>query len=117
MLFLFNLGFSVLFFSISILLTPKLTCKARFAYTVIAVDAIFANTIVTWVTGTIINIYLTVGACGKKVYYVKILTFFICKILFHVKNVMSNSIFRDEGAFMLFSSYLKFHVGTGRCIC
>lgn len=51
---------------ISILLTPKLTCEARFAYTVIAIDAIFANTIVTWVTGTIINIYLAVGACGKS---------------------------------------------------
>lgn len=73
------------FFFISILLTPELTCEARFAYTVIAIDAIFANTIVTWVTGTIINIYLTVGACGKKVYHVKIRTIFICKILFHMK--------------------------------
>lgn len=59
------------FVSISILLTPKLTCEARFAYAVIAIDAIFANTIVTRVTGTIIKIDLTVGACRKKVHHVK----------------------------------------------
>lgn len=64
----------VCFVFISILPTPKLTCEARFAYAVIAIDAIFANPVVTWVTGTIINIYLTVGACGKKVDHVKILT-------------------------------------------
>lgn len=38
------------------------TSEARFANTVIAVDAIFADAIVTWVTGTIIEIYLTVCA-------------------------------------------------------
>lgn len=65
---------SVFCFFISALLTPKLTCEARFAYAVIAIDAIFANPVVTWVTGTIINIDLTVGACGKKVDHVKILT-------------------------------------------
>lgn len=70
------------FFPCSILFTPKLTCEARFAYTVIAIDAIFANAIVTWVTGTIIIIYLTVGACGKKVNHVKILTFFSVKYYF-----------------------------------
>lgn len=36
------------------------TCKARFANTVITVDAIFADSIVTWVAGTIIKVYLTV---------------------------------------------------------
>lgn len=51
-----------------------LTCEARFAYAVIAIDAIFANPVVTWVTGTVINIDLTVGACGKKTDHVKILT-------------------------------------------
>lgn len=43
-----------------------LTSEARFANTVIAVDAIFADAIVTWVTGTIIEIYLTVCACVDK---------------------------------------------------
>lgn len=62
------------FFLISVLLTPKLTCEARFAYAVIAIDAIFANPVVTWVTGTVINIDLTVGACEKKIDHVKILT-------------------------------------------
>lgn len=38
------------------------TSKARFAYTVIAVDAIFADAIVTWVTGTIVKVDLTVCA-------------------------------------------------------
>lgn len=38
------------------------TSEARFANTVIAVDAIFADAIVTWVTGTIIKVYLTVCA-------------------------------------------------------
>lgn len=36
------------------------TCEARFANTVIAVDAIFANAIITRVIGTIIKVYLTV---------------------------------------------------------
>lgn len=43
-----------------------LTSEARFANTVVAIDAIFANAIVTRVTGTIIKIYLTVGACRDK---------------------------------------------------
>lgn len=60
-------------FFISVLLTPKLTCEARFAYAVIAIDAIFANPVVTWVTGTIINVDLTVGACEKKVDHVKMI--------------------------------------------
>lgn len=38
------------------------TCEARFANTVITVDAIFADAIVTWVTGTIIKVYFTVCA-------------------------------------------------------
>lgn len=38
------------------------TSEARFANTVIAVDAIFANAIVTRITGTIIKVYLTVSA-------------------------------------------------------
>lgn len=38
------------------------TSKARFANTVIAVDAIFADAIVTWVTGTIVKVDLTVCA-------------------------------------------------------
>lgn len=43
-----------------------LTSEARFANTVVAIDAIFADAIVTRVTGTIIKIYLTVGACRDK---------------------------------------------------
>lgn len=43
-----------------------LTSEARFANTVIAVDAIFADAIVTWVTGTIINVFLTICACVDK---------------------------------------------------
>lgn len=38
------------------------TSKARLANTVIAIDAIFADAIVTWATGTIIKVYLTVCA-------------------------------------------------------
>lgn len=38
------------------------TSEARFAHTVIAIDAIFADAIVTWVTGTVIKVYLTVRA-------------------------------------------------------
>lgn len=38
------------------------TSEARFANTVIAVNAIFADTIVTWITGTIIKVHLTVCA-------------------------------------------------------
>lgn len=36
------------------------TGEARFANTVVAVDAIFAEAIVTWVTGTIVKVYFTV---------------------------------------------------------
>lgn len=43
-----------------------LTSEARFANTVIAVDAIFADAIITWVTGTIIKVYLAVCACVDK---------------------------------------------------
>lgn len=43
-----------------------LTSEARFANTVIAVNAIFADAIVTWVTGTIIKVYFTVCACVDK---------------------------------------------------
>lgn len=38
------------------------TCKAWFANTVVAVDAIFANSIITRVTGTVIKVNLAVGA-------------------------------------------------------
>lgn len=38
------------------------TSEARFTNAVIAVDAIFADPIVTWVTGTIIKVYLTIWA-------------------------------------------------------
>lgn len=38
------------------------TCKAWFANAVIAVDAIFANSIIARVTGTVIKVYLAVGA-------------------------------------------------------
>lgn len=48
--------FATLFYS--------LTSKARFAHTVKAVDAIFADAIVTRVTGTVVVVYLTVGAWG-----------------------------------------------------
>lgn len=52
-----------------------LTSEARFANTIIAIDPIFANTIVTWVTGTIIKVYLTVGACVDKSlsFYIRLL--------------------------------------------
>lgn len=36
------------------------TSKARFANTVIAVNAIFADAIITWITGTVIKVYLAV---------------------------------------------------------
>lgn len=38
------------------------TGEARFANAVIAIDAIFANAIVTWVTGAVIKVHLAVGA-------------------------------------------------------
>lgn len=38
------------------------TGEARFANTVIAVDAIFADAVVTWITGTVIKVHLTVWA-------------------------------------------------------
>lgn len=47
-------------------LSEGLTCEARLANTVIAIDAIFTDAIITWVTGTIIKVYLTVGACDDK---------------------------------------------------
>lgn len=40
------------------------TCKARFANTVIAIDAIFANSIITRVTGTVVKVNLAVCAGG-----------------------------------------------------
>lgn len=43
-----------------------LTSEARFANTIIAIDAIFAYAIVTRITGTVIKVYLTVGACVDK---------------------------------------------------
>lgn len=36
------------------------TCEARFAHTVVTVDAVFADSVVTWVAGTIIKVDLTV---------------------------------------------------------
>lgn len=38
------------------------TSEAGFANTVVAIDAILADAIVTWVTGTVIKVYLTVCA-------------------------------------------------------
>lgn len=38
------------------------TCKAGFANTVVAVDAIFANSIIARVTGTVVKVDLTVNA-------------------------------------------------------
>lgn len=38
------------------------TSEARFANTVITVDAIFADAVITWVTGAIIKVYFTVCA-------------------------------------------------------
>lgn len=37
-------------------------CKAGFANTVIAIDSIFADSIIAGVTGTVVKVYLTVGA-------------------------------------------------------
>lgn len=41
------------------------TSEPRFANTVIAVDAIFADAIVTWVAGAVIEVYLTVCTRGS----------------------------------------------------
>lgn len=54
------------------------TSETRFANAVIAVDAIFADTVVTGVTGTIIEVDLTVCACVRRIItlcykYVKII--------------------------------------------
>lgn len=38
------------------------TSEARFANTIVVVDAIFADAVVTWVTGTIVKVDLTVWA-------------------------------------------------------
>lgn len=48
------------------LFSEGLTSEARFANTVIAVDAIFADAIITRVTGTIIKVYLAICACVDK---------------------------------------------------
>lgn len=46
----------------------SLTGEARFANTVIAVNAIFADAIVTWVAGTIIKVDFTICACVDREY-------------------------------------------------
>lgn len=47
-------------------LSDGLTSEARFANAVVAVDSIFADAIVTWVTGTVIKVDLTVDTCLKE---------------------------------------------------
>jgi len=48
-------------------ISPCLTGKARFADTFIAVYAIFANPVVTWVASTVVKVDFTVGTCvGSK---------------------------------------------------
>lgn len=59
-------------------LMPKFTCEAGFAHTVITIDAIFANTIVTWVRGTVIKIDLAVGACMEERNTCKMITILKC---------------------------------------
>lgn len=46
--------------------SESLTSEARFANTVVVVDAVFANAVVTWVTGTIVKVDLTIWACIDK---------------------------------------------------
>lgn len=45
------------------LLAGGLTSEAGFADTVVAVDAVFADAVVTWVAGAVVKVYLTVDAC------------------------------------------------------
>lgn len=45
------------------LLASGLTSEAGFADTVVAVDAVFADAVVTWVAGAVVKVYLTVDAC------------------------------------------------------
>ncbi len=72
----------------------SLTCEARFANTVIAIDAIFADAIVTWVAGTIIIVYLTVRSCvDKDSENLHILTT-AGKKCFSMENANENYIFR-----------------------
>lgn len=49
-----------------LLFSEGLTSEAWSANTVVAVDAVFADAIVTWVTSAIIKIYFTVCACVDK---------------------------------------------------
>lgn len=106
-------------------LSGGLTCEARFANTVIAIDAIFTDAIITWVTGTIIKVYLTVGACDdkEKISFKEQLQEFKTK----KENILLHCLMLEHtGGFSLcltvcfwgfFQSYLRFHVGTGRCTC
>ncbi len=43
-----------------------LTSEPRFANTVIAIDAIFADAIITRIAGTVIKVNLTIGTCVGK---------------------------------------------------
>lgn len=45
-------------------ISESFTCKTRFANTVIAVDAVFADAIIAWVTCTVIKVNLTICAWG-----------------------------------------------------
>lgn len=42
------------------------TSEAGFADTVVAVDAVFADAVVTWVAGAVVKVYLTVDACVEN---------------------------------------------------
>lgn len=48
------------------LLASGLTSEAGFADTVVAVDAVFADAVVTWVAGAVVKVYLTVDACVEN---------------------------------------------------
>lgn len=52
----------LLFFFVS---SGRLTGEAGFADTVVAVDAVFADAVVTRVAGAVVKVYLAVGACVK----------------------------------------------------
>lgn len=60
------IGIDFLNFDLTLSLSESLTSEARFANTVVVVDAIFADTVVTWVTGTVVKVDLTVCACVHK---------------------------------------------------
>lgn len=56
----FPISIYLLYRKVTLSVSEGLTSEPGFANTVIAVDAILADTIVTWVAGAVIEVYLTV---------------------------------------------------------